>query len=138
MVYREYLEFHTEGDNDMTDLTEEVSGIIKRSGISNGICHVFNIGSTGAIGTIEFEPGLQGDFPKALMKLIPESKEYRHEFSWHDGNGHSHIQASLIGPEITVPVIEGHLRSGTWQQVFHYEADNKPHDRKIIVTVIGE
>jgi len=138
MVYRETIEFSTEGHCDMTDLTGDVSGIIRRSNIENGICHVFNVGSTGAIGTIEFEPGLQGDFPKALNKLVPPSKEYRHEFTWHDGNGHSHIQASIIGPETTVPVMKGHLYSGDWQQIFHYEADNKSHKRKVVVTVIGE
>ena len=138
MVYRETIEFKTEGNMDMTDLTDEVAGIIKRSGIIEGICHVFNVGATGAISTIEFEPGLQGDFPKAMFKLIPVSKEYRHEFTWHDGNGHSHIQASLMGPDVTMPVQKGHLLTGDWQQIFHYEADNKPHNRKVIVTVIGE
>ncbi len=137
-VHRDRISLETTGDMDMSDITEAVNGIVANSGIETGICHVFNIGSTGIIGTIEFEAGLERDFPEILHKLIPPSRDYGHELAWHDGNGHSHLHSSLVGPEITVPVEKGRICCGVWQQIFHYEADNKPRSREIIVTVIGE
>lgn len=138
MVYRETIKISTTGNQDMTDISREVSSVVTRSGINEGVCHIFNIGSTGVIGTIEFEPGLKIDFPELLKKLIPPSRSYGHELAWHDGNGHSHLQASMLGPEITVPIANGTIITGTWQQIFHYEADIKPRKRQIIVTIIGE
>ena len=121
----------------MRDLTSEVSRIVRESGIDTGIVNVSCIGSTGAIGTIEFEPGLQRDLPETLNKLMPPSKEYGHEQTWGDGNGHSHLQATTLGPSVTVPVGEGRPLLGTWQQIFFLDCDNKPHDRTIVVTVTG-
>jgi secondary thiamine-phosphate synthase enzyme len=106
--------------------------------IRTGTVHIFNVGSTAVIGTIEYEPGLETDLPAMLDKLIPPSLEYGHELAWHDGNGHSHLQATLMGPSLTVPVAGGKLVLGTWQQIFHLECDVKPRDRKIVVTVTGE
>ena len=137
-IYRETIQINTRGKEDMTDISQDVAGIVARSKINEGIVHIFNIGSTGAIGTIEFEPGLKRDFPAVMNKLITPGKNYGHEEAWHDGNGHSHLQATLMGPGITLPVGNGALLCGTWQQVFHYEADIKPRHRKIVVTVIGE
>lgn len=138
MVYRETINISTSGNQDMTDISREVMGVVSRSELSEGICHIFNVGSTGVIGTIEFESGLKQDFPELMEKLIPPSLSYGHELAWHDGNGHSHLQASMLGPEITIPIGNGSLMTGTWQQLFHYEADNKPRQRQIVVTVIGE
>jgi secondary thiamine-phosphate synthase enzyme len=137
-VYRETINITSAGSGDMTDLTPKVSEIVRKAEVTTGICHVFNFGSTGAIGTIELEPGLEQDFPNLMKKLVPPSKAYGHEQAWHDGNGHSHLQSSIIGVELTVPVEKGNIMSGTWQQIFHYEADTKSRNRKIIVTVIGE
>ncbi len=137
-LYRETIELETRGQRDMHDITAEVEAVVRRSGISDGLCHIFNVGSTGVIGTIEYEPGLEKDFPELLNRLIPPSREYGHELAWHDGNGHSHLQASLAGPEITIPIDSGCFLTGTWQQVFHYEADVKPRHRRIVVTVMGE
>ena len=95
-------------------------------------------GSTAAVGAIEFEPGLQRDLPETLDRLIPPSREYGHEQAWHDGNGHSHLQASLMGPSLAVPIADGRLVLGTWQQVFHLECDVRPRNRTVVVTVIGE
>ena len=92
----------------------------------------------GALGTIEFEPGLLEDLPDLLDKLIPPSRQYGHERAWHDGNGHSHLQATLLGPSLTVPVAGGEPVLGTWQQIFHLECDIKPRRRTIVVTVSGE
>lgn len=122
----------------MHDITEQVSRIVSESGIRTGIAHLFNIGSTGALGTIEFEPGLRHDLPELLDRLIPPSRDYGHEEAWNDGNGHSHLQASWLGPDLTVPVSNGQLVLGTWQQIFHLECDIKPRQRQIVVTVTGE
>ncbi len=122
----------------MHDLTNEVAGAVTASRIRTGIANVFVIGSTGAIGTIEFEPGLQEDLPSILDKLFPPSRNYGHEQAWHDGNGHSHLQATMLGPSLTVPVKDGKLVLGTWQQVFHLECDIKPRHRTIVVTVMGD
>ncbi len=122
----------------MHDITPHVDTVIGESGITTGMAHIFNVGSTGSIGTIEYEPGLKSDLPTILDKLIPPSRSYAHEQTWHDGNGHSHLQATLLGPSLTVPVNESQMVLGTWQQIFHLECDIKPRNRKIIVTVIGE
>ena len=102
------------------------------------VVHVFNVGSTGSVGTIEFEPGLQQDLPEMLDKLFPPSRDYGHEQAWHDGNGHSHLQATMLGPSLTVPITEAKLVLGTWQQIFHLECDIKPRRRTIIITVMGD
>ncbi len=122
----------------MQDITGQVQAIVTSSGIHTGLVHVFNVGSTGAVGTIEFEPGLQKDLPDILDKLMPPSREYGHEQTWHDGNGHSHLQATWLGPDLTVPVREGSLVLGTWQQIFHIECDIKARSRSLIVTICGE
>ena len=122
----------------MHDLTGEVAEIVSASKISLGVANVFNVGSTGAIGTIEFEPGLEVDLPAMLDKLFPPSRDYGHEQAWHDGNGHSHLQATMLGPSITVPIKDGKLVLGTWQQIFHLECDIKPRRRSIVVTVLGD
>jgi len=122
----------------MHEITGEVGAIAARSGVRDGIVHVFNIGSTGVVGTIEYEPGLERDFPEMLDRLVPPSRGYGHEQAWHDGNGHSHLQATMMGPETSVPLADGRLMLGTWQQIFHLEADIKPRTRTIVVTVVGE
>ena len=137
-VHQDYIQLTTDKNGDMHDLTDKVNAIVKNSGIQTGMVHVFNIGSTAAIGTIEFEPGLERDLPELLNKLIPPSRDYGHEQTWHDGNGHSHLQATWLGPSITVPLKNGRLELGTWQQIFHVECDVKPRRRKIIVTIYGE
>ncbi|MBN1849228.1 MAG: YjbQ family protein [Deltaproteobacteria bacterium] len=135
MSYQEEMRIKTIRHGDIHDITDQVSAIVARSGVKTGMVNVFNIGSTAAIGTIEFEPGLQMDISEILDQLIPPGTHYRHEQSWHDGNGHSHLQATIMGPSLTVPIMEGKLVLGTWQQIFHLECDNKPHSRRIIVTV---
>ena len=137
-THREILRIQTSGHRDMHDLTAEVEQVVEASGITTGLAHVFNVGSTGAIGTVEFEPGLVEDIPDMLDQLMPPSRDYGHERTWHDGNGHSHLQATTMGPELTVPVDRGRLLLGTWQQIFHLECDIKPRDRSIVVTVQGD
>lgn len=138
MVYREDIRVHSDGHGHLQDLTDDVKKIVDESGIREGLAHVFNVGSTAAVGTIEFEPGLARDLPDLLDRLIPPSREYGHEAMWHDGNGHSHLQATWVGPSITVPVSGGSPVLGTWQQIFHLECDVKSRDRRVVVTVMGE
>jgi secondary thiamine-phosphate synthase enzyme len=138
MVFRKELVIRTHGHRDMHDLTEEVARIVADSRVQTGLVHVFNVGSTAAVGTVEFEPGLQKDLPDLLDRLIPPSRTYGHEQAWHDGNGHSHLQATLLGPSLTVPVHEGRPVLGTWQQIFHLECDVRGRERTVVVTVLGE
>ncbi len=138
MVYQREIQLETCGHRDMHDLTDDVAQMVGASRVQTGVVNVFNVGSTGAVGTIEFEPGLQKDLPTILDELLPPSPEYGHERAWHDGNGHSHLQATLLGPSLTLPIKDGKLILGTWQQVFHLECDTKPRRRTIVVTVIGD
>jgi secondary thiamine-phosphate synthase enzyme len=138
MVHQEQLTIKTRRHGQMHDITDSVGGIVAASGIRAGTVHVFNVGSTATIGTVEFESGLQKDVPEVLDRLMPPSREYGHERAWHDGNGHSHLQATLMGPDLTVPVADGRPVLGTWQQIFHLECDIKPRERTVIVTVQGE
>src|SRR5437870_6198973 len=138
MVYQKEIQLRTSGHRQMHDLTEEVARIVIQSRVRCGLAQVFNVGSTGAVGTIEFEPGLKEDLPTMLDKLFPPSRDYGHEQAWRDGNGHSHLQATMLGPSLTVPVRDGRLVLGTWQQIFHLECDIKPRQRTVMVTVIGD
>lgn len=138
MVYQEKIKRATAGHRDMHDLTEDVQAVVLRSGGTCGLVHVHVVGSTGAIGTIEFEPGLAGDLPEIFDKLMPPGRHYGHERAWHDGNAHSHLQATTLGPGISVPFAGGQLILGTWQQIFLLECDVRPRKREVVVTVIGE
>jgi secondary thiamine-phosphate synthase enzyme len=138
MVHQDRIDLSTKGNGHMHDLTDKVNAIVRQSGIQTGMVHIFNIGSTASIGTIEFEPGLQRDLPELLNRLIPPSRDYGHEQTWHDGNGHSHLQATWLGPSLTVPVRNGRIEVGTWQQIFHLECDIKPRKRDVVVTIYGE
>jgi secondary thiamine-phosphate synthase enzyme len=138
MVYQEEFSFETRGHRHMVDVTSRVAGIIDRSGVKTGVAQLFCVGSTAALGTIEFEPGLERDLPEMLDRLIPPSRDYGHEQMWHDGNGHSHLQATLMGPSLAVPVAKGKAVLGTWQQIIHLECDVRPRDRTVVVTVLGE
>jgi secondary thiamine-phosphate synthase enzyme len=137
MVHQEQFSVQTTGHRHMADITPEVAAVAQRSSIATGVVHVFCIGSTASVGTIEFEPGLQQDLPETLDRLIPPSRDYGHEQAWHDGNGHSHLQATWLGPSLTVPIAEGKLTLGTWQQIFLLECDVRPRRRTVMVTVIG-
>jgi len=138
MTHQQQILITTKGHGDMHDLTEQVAEIVSSSAIQRGTVNVFNVGSTAALGTIEFEPGLQHDLPAILDKLIPPSHNYGHEQAWHDGNGHSHLQATLLGPSFTAPIAGGKLMLGTWQQIFHLECDVRGRQRTVVVTVAGE
>ena len=120
------------------DITEDVENMVRNSGIKEGIANIFVAGSTGAITTMEYEPGLIEDIPAALERLFPEGIRYQHHERWQDGNGHSHVRASFLKPSLCVPVEGGKPVLGTWQQIVFIELDNKPRRREIIVKVVGE
>jgi len=138
MVHQERIKVSTEYPGQMHNITEQVATVVRNSQVDIGWVHVFNVGSTAAVGTIEYEEGLQKDLPELLERLMPPSREYGHEQAWHDGNGHSHLQATVMGSSLTVPVSKGSLVVGTWQQIFHLECDIKPRQREIAITVMGE
>jgi secondary thiamine-phosphate synthase enzyme len=122
---------------DLADITAPLSRIVAESGVRNGGAQLSNVGSTGSLTTIEYEPGAVEDLKRAIKRLAPPDMDYAHEMTWHDGNGHSHVQASLMGPSVVVPIRDGRLSLGTWQQVIAINHDNKPRRRVVEVTVIG-
>jgi secondary thiamine-phosphate synthase enzyme len=122
---------------DIADITGQLNRIAQRAAVENGSLHASVIGSTGSITTIEYEPGVVEDLRRAINRLAPPDMEYEHEKAWHDGNGHSHVQAALLGPSIAVPVRGGALALGTWQQVVVINHDNGPRQRRVEVTVVG-
>jgi secondary thiamine-phosphate synthase enzyme len=128
----------SKGENDMINITEEVGKEIASSKLSNGIVVVFVVGSTAAVTTIEYESGLREDFPRMLSRIAPKEIEYAHQKMWHDGNGHSHVRASLIGPSLTIPFKDGALILGTWQQLVVVEMDIRSRQREIILQIIGK
>lgn len=137
-VITKAIKINSKGENDMVDITDRTLKAIQETNLEDGVVTVFVSGSTGAITTIEYEPGLRSDFPKMLNRIVPRNIDYEHDKTWHDGNGHSHVRASLIGPSLTVPFKDGDLILGTWQQIVFMELDTKPRERSITIQVIGE
>jgi len=138
LVHQEQITLQTPGHGHMTDITRQVADVIDNAGVSTGVVQLFAVGSTAALGTVEFEPGLLRDVPEQLDRLLPPSQAYGHEQTWHDGNGHSHLQATLLGPSLAVPITRGKPVLGTWQQVFHLECDVRARQRTVVATVMGE
>ena len=126
------------GENHMIDITRQTDEAIKASKLQDGIVIIFLSGSTAAVTTIEYEPGLKKDFPEMLARIAPDELEYEHDNTWHDGNGHSHVRASLVGPSLTVPFNNKSLMLGTWQQIVLLEMDTRPRERKIVLQMIGD
>ena len=137
-VFTRHLELRTEAENDLLDITGEVQQAVEESGFDAGVATVFVPGSTAAITTIEFEPGLARDFPGMLERVAPKDIDYDHQKAWHDDNGRSHVKASLVGPGLSVPFEGGVLTLGTWQQIVFVELDIRPRRREVVVQVMGE
>ncbi len=137
-VKTKQLSIHTRGEGDILDVTSAVADAVVETKLKNGIVTVFVPGSTGALTTIEYEPGLLKDFPNLLERVAPKNLAYEHEKRWHDGNGHSHVRASLIGPSLTVPFSNGRLTLGTWQQIIFMELDVRSRARNLILQIMGE
>lgn len=132
------IRFETKGEGDIIDLTGDFRRILQSTDIKNGLATLFVSGATGALTTIEYEPGLLNDFPKMLDKIAPKNVVYEHDKRWHDGNGHSHVRASLIGPSLTIPFNNQMPTLGTWQQIVFIELDIHSRRREIICQILGE
>ena len=122
---------------DICDITPELEALVNRADIGTGIVHLFIPGSTGSVTAIEYEPGVVEDLKRIVAELVPPDNVYDHELAWHDGNGHSHIQAALLGPSLSIPVRQGHMALGTWQQAVVINHDISPRTRKIEITITG-
>ena len=139
MVTTEQIQIQTRGNNHVINITDEVAQAAAGSGIANGTVTVFNVGSTAGITTTEFEPGLANhDLEAAFERIAPAQGRYLHEETWHDDNGHSHVRASLLGPSLSVPLVNGRLTLGTWQQIILVDFDTRGRTRTVICQIVGE
>ena len=136
-VYSGRITIETEGETDIIDITREIETVVKDSGIKSGTVTVWVPGSTAGISTIEYEGGLLSDLKEAYERVAPRHADYAHNLRWHDGNGYAHIRASMTGQGLTVPIVNGILVRGTWQQIILIDFDNRPRRREITVKVIG-
>ncbi len=138
MVKTGTISLNTKGFSDVLGITDKVAGVVKHSGIKNGLVTVFCSGSTGGITTIEYESGVIHDLQKAIEKIIPSNIPYEHDKRWGDGNGFSHVRAALLKPSLTIPLVKGNLTLGTWQQIVFIDFDNRGRNRDIIIQVLGD
>jgi secondary thiamine-phosphate synthase enzyme len=139
MVRTEQIEVRTQGNTQVIDITDEVMRAVARSGLTDGVATLFNVGSTAGLTTTEFEPGLANhDIKAAFERIAPEAGRYEHEETWHDDNGHSHVRASLLGPSLSVPFVAGRLTLGTWQQIILVDFDTRARTRTVVCQMIGQ
>ncbi len=136
-VRTRFVEVDTRGNDHVVDLTARVEGAVRDEGLQEGTALVFVRGSTAGVTTLEFEPGLVEDLPAVFERIAPRGARYAHHETWHDGNGHSHCRASVLGPDLVVPVHGGKLLLGTWQQVVLVDFDNRPRHRQVVVQLTG-
>ena len=132
------ISLKTQGNTDIQDITRELVRLVEQSGLRNGNVTVFCPSSTSGLTTVEFEPGAVADLKRMFEELIPSNRDYAHNATWDDGNGHSHMRASLLGPSLTIPFVEKSLTLGTWQQVIYVDFDIRPRRRELVVQMIGE
>ncbi len=138
MVKTETIRLSTRGDGDTKNITREVERALAATKLKAGTVTVFCVGSTAGVTTIEFEEGAVSDLRACFERLVPRGIEYKHELRWHDGNGHSHVRAALLGPSLIVPFANSNLMLGTWQQIVFVDFDNRPREREVILQIIGE
>ena len=138
MVKTGSIRLNTKGNADVHDITPQVARVVRDSEVKNGIVTIFCPSSTSALTTIEYESGCISDLRRLFEEIIPQNREYAHNARWHDGNGHSHIRAALLGPSLTVPFVEGDLALGTWQQVIYVDFDVRSRHRELVLQIIGE
>lgn len=138
MVVSDQLELSTKGNADMHDITGEVGRLVRVSGVRDGVVTIFAPSATSALTTIEYERGALADFRRLFNEVADPERDYQHNLRWHDGNGHSHVRAALLGPSLAVPFIAGQLTLGTWQQIVFVDFDNRPRQRRLVVQIVGE
>ncbi len=136
-IYSETLLVSTETGPDIVNISPLIEAVVRERGINSGVMNAFVAGSTASLSTIEFEPGVVQDLARAIASLAPPGEIYEHERAWHDGNGHSHVQAALMGPSVSIPIRDGKLATGVWQQVVLINHDIKPRERRVEITLIG-
>jgi secondary thiamine-phosphate synthase enzyme len=132
------ISLNTRGNTEIHDVTREVIRLVEQSGLKSGTVTVFCPSSTSGLTTVEFEPGAVADLKRMFEELVPSNRDYAHNATWDDGNGHSHMRASLLGPSLTIPFVEGRLTLGTWQQVIYVDFDIRPRRRELVVQMVGE
>ena len=132
------IKLQTKGKDQVVNVTDEVKQVVADAGIKEGIVTVFIYGSTASVTTIEYEPGLVKDIKNLDEKLVPSNVSYSHDQAWGDGNGYAHLRAALIGPSLTVPIAEGAMTLGTWQQIVVIDHDNRSRNREVIIQIVGE
>ncbi|MFA5784237.1 MAG: secondary thiamine-phosphate synthase enzyme YjbQ [Phycisphaerae bacterium] len=138
MTYNKKLQVSSKGNNEVINITDSVAAAVNESGVKDGVVTVFVVGSTAAITTTEYEPGLVNyDLEAVFEKIAPANAEYEHEKTWHDDNGHSHVRASLVGPSITVPIVGGELTLGTWQQIILIDFDTRARNRTVVCQILS-
>ena len=137
-IYNEEIVFKTKGNCDIINITPKIEEVKNNSGFKNGLCTIFAVGSTAGITTLEYEPGLLKDLPELLNRLIPKSSNYKHNETWGDGNGFSHLRSAIFKTNFSVPILNSELVLGTWQQIVYMDFDNRPRNRRVIVQLIGE
>lgn len=135
-IINEKFSIHTKGNTHVIDITRQVQNAVYRHNLQNAVVHVYVAGSTVSITTIEYEPGLLKDLPEALEKIAPVDKEYHHDETWHDGNGYAHVRASIVGNSTMVPLMDGALVLGQWQQIVLVDFDNKARTRTVYVQIV--
>jgi secondary thiamine-phosphate synthase enzyme len=139
MVITKNIQVQTKGNCDIIDITPQAAQAVAESGVATGTATLFNVGSTAAITTTEYEPGLvKHDINAAFEKIAPQDGFYKHEETWHDDNGHAHVRATLLGPSLVVPIVDGLLTLGTWQQIILIDFDTNPRTRRVVCQIIGE
>ena len=138
MVHSAYVKVSTHGHADMHDITRDVQQALSDTGVQNGLVTVFTASSTSALTTIEYESGALADLNRALDEIAPENREYQHNLRWGDGNGHSHLRAALMKPSLSIPVIDGRMTLGTWQQILFIDFDVRSRQRQLVIQIIGE
>jgi secondary thiamine-phosphate synthase enzyme len=132
------ISLSTKGNADIQDITDQIAHAVSNSGLSSGTATIFCPSSTSALTTIEYETGAVSDLKRLFDEIIPPDREYAHNERWHDGNGHSHVRAALLGPSLTIPFVNGKLTLGTWQQVIYLDFDNRPRKRELVLQLMGE
>jgi secondary thiamine-phosphate synthase enzyme len=137
-VKTSYISLSTQGNADIQDITDQVARSILQSGLKDGTVTIFCPSATSALTTIEYESGAVRDLRRLFEEISPQDREYAHNERWHDGNGHSHVRAALLGPSLTIPFVDGQLTLGTWQQIIYVDFDNRARQRKLVVQLIGE
>jgi secondary thiamine-phosphate synthase enzyme len=138
MIITSKISLHTEGNGDTIDITPQIQKEINTNNINSGTVTAFVSGSTAGLTTIEYEPGVVSDFQEMFERLIPKGMKYAHDRAWGDGNGHSHVRASLLGPSLVIPFNKKRLILGTWQQVIFVDFDNRARSRQVILQIMGE